>query len=139
MSPSELVLLPTPFSCSSLSRNCLKFTVTFFCSRKKTGFIFISRDRLSPLCFLSFALFNLLDFLQFPVGKNVLRTTHHSHSAWLFNNMLLLLFSCTRPETNSASAQSDAMVFPREFHVSGGSLVTNFALSQLFRFVLNLL
>ena len=77
------------------------------------GFIFTSRDRLSPLCFLSFALFNLLDFLQFPVGKNVLRTTHLSHSAWLFNNMLQLLFSCKRPETNSACAQRDAMVFPR--------------------------
>ena len=48
-------------------------------------------------------------------------------------------FSCKRPETNSACAQRDAMVFPREFHVSGGSLVTNFALSQLFRVVLKLL
>ena len=96
------------------------------------GFIFTSRDRLSPLCFLSFALFNLLDFLQFPVGKNVLRTTHLSHSAWLFNNMLQLLFSCKGPETNSACAQRDAMVFPREFHVSGGSFVTIFVLVVLW-------
>ena len=96
------------------------------------GSTFISGDPLSPLCFLSFALFNLLDFLQFPVGKYVLRTTHLSHSAWLFNNMLLLLFSCKGPETNSASAQRDAMVFPREFHVSGGSFVTTFVIVILW-------
>ena len=51
MSPSEQVLLPTPFSCSSLSRNCLKFTITFFCSRKKNKIHFhIKRPSLtSPL------------------------------------------------------------------------------------------
>ena len=39
--------------------------------------------------------------------------------AWLFFCWLFLLFS-KRPETDPARPQSDAMVFPRKFHISGG-------------------
>ena len=66
---------------------------------------------------MSFALFHLLDLLQFPK----IIVCQHDFLAWLgFSFVGSCCFSQKRPETDPASAQGDAVIFPRKFHISGG-------------------